>query len=136
MSFRCKEFRIAVAERFWYDYAGHTYAFYLTEHGRDSLDGAGMTIISTVRYCDPSYACPYANAFWSSQYDQIAYGQGYAAADDVVGHELTHGVTDFTSNLFYYYESGDVFERCRESYPKLTIPINNPVFDWILKLVV
>ena len=33
--------------------------------GRDSLDGAGLPLISTVRYCDPAQTCPYANAFWN-----------------------------------------------------------------------
>ena len=91
-----------------YDYSGDTYDFYYDEHGRDSLDNAGMTLISTVRYCDPSQSCPFANAFWNGA--QMAYGEGFAAADDVVGHELTHGVTDFTSHLFYYYQSGAINE--------------------------
>jgi len=94
-----------------YDYAGDTYDFYMTYHGRDSLDSAGMSLVSTVRYCDPYYACPYANAFWTGAPEyQMVYGQGYASADDVVGHELTHGVTNFESDLFYYYQSGAINE--------------------------
>ncbi|HEX8683812.1 MAG TPA: M4 family metallopeptidase, partial [Ardenticatenaceae bacterium] len=91
-----------------YDYAGNTYDFFKNEHNRDSLDGAGMALISTVRYCDPDQPCPLENAFWNGQ--QMAYGQGYASADDVVGHELTHGVTNFSSNLYYYYQSGAINE--------------------------
>ncbi|MCI0778310.1 MAG: M4 family metallopeptidase, partial [Chloroflexi bacterium] len=91
-----------------YDYAGDTYNFYMTNHGRDSLDDAGMELVSTVRFCNPApAACPYANAFWNGI--QMAYGAGFAV-DDVVGHELTHGVTNFTSNLFYYYQSGAINE--------------------------
>ena len=90
-----------------YDYAGDTYDFYMTTHGRDSLDNAGMGLISTVRHCEPAFACPYANAFWNGT--QMAYGEGFTA-DDVVGHELTHGVTSFESNLFYYYQSGAISE--------------------------
>jgi Zn-dependent metalloprotease len=97
-----------------YDYAGDTYDFFFNEHGRDSLDGSGMTIISTVRYCTPTDTCPYANAFWNGT--QMAYGDGYAAADDVVGHELTHGVTDFTSHLFYYYQSGAINESLSDMW--------------------
>ena len=37
-------------------------------------------------------------------------GVGFALADDVVAHELTHGVTEHTSNLFYYYQSGAINE--------------------------
>ena len=91
-----------------YDLSGLTYDFFFDNFGRDSLDGSGMTLKSTVRYCDPSDSCPYANAFWSGT--QMVYGQGYASADDVVGHELTHGLTDFTSDLFYYSESGAINE--------------------------
>ena len=52
----------------------------------------------------------YNNAFWNGT--QMVYGNGgnLAQADDVVGHELTHGVTDFESNLFYYYQSGAINE--------------------------
>ena len=59
-----------------YDYAGDVYNFYLNNHGRDSLDGAGMQLISTVRYCDPdpTTACPYDNAFWNGE--QMVYGAG------------------------------------------------------------
>jgi bacillolysin len=89
-------------------YAGETYDFYATNHGRDSLNNAGMKLISTADYCDPNEACPYANAFWNGT--QMAYGDGFAAADDVVGHELTHGVTDHESRLFYYYQSGAINE--------------------------
>src|SRR3990172_8641247 len=35
---------------------------------------------------------------------------GFPVADDGVGHELTHGVTQFESNLFYYYQSGAINE--------------------------
>jgi Zn-dependent metalloprotease len=91
-----------------YDYSGDTYDFYNSHHGRDSLDDAGMTLVSTVRYCPDVFDCPYLNAFWSGS--QMVYGEGFSAADDVVGHELTHGVTEFTSSLFYYYQSGAINE--------------------------
>ncbi len=35
------------------------------------------------------------------------YGQGYASADDVVGHEMTHGVISHNSDLFYTVEVAD-----------------------------
>ena len=97
-----------------YDYAGNTYDFFKNRFNRDSLDGAGMTLYSTVRHCETGYACPYANAYWSGA--QMHYGQGYAAADDVVGHELTHGVTEFSSGLFYYYQSGAINEALSDIF--------------------
>lgn len=92
-----------------YDYAGDVYNFYKNNHNRDSLDGAGMALISTTRYCPTSTAisCPYVNAFWNGA--QMVYGAGMVA-DDVVAHEMTHGVTFFTSQLFYYYQSGAINE--------------------------
>ncbi|MCR4407572.1 MAG: M4 family metallopeptidase [Anaerolineae bacterium] len=91
-----------------YDYAGNTYDFYYNYHGRDSIDNAGMTLINTVRYCPDSSDCPYANAFWNGE--QMVYGEGYSQADDVVAHELTHGVTEYESHLFYYMQSGAINE--------------------------
>ena len=40
----------------------------------------------------------------------MVFGEGFAAADDVVGHELTHGVTESESALFYYMQSGAINE--------------------------
>ena len=91
-----------------YDYAGDTYNFYWNYHGRDSLDNAGMQLISTTRYCPDATHCPYENAYWDGT--QMVYGEGYASADDVVGHEMTHGVTDHESRLFYYMQSGAINE--------------------------
>jgi Zn-dependent metalloprotease len=90
-------------------FAIDTYNFYATEHGRDSMDNNGMTIVSTVNYCNSS-SCPYYNAFWDGT--QLVYGNGYGfpLADDVVAHEFTHGVTQYESNLFYYYQSGAINE--------------------------
>nr|MBA2569820.1 M4 family metallopeptidase [Chloroflexota bacterium] len=96
-------------------FAGHTYDFFFDRFGRDSLDGAGMALKSTVRYCPNSANCPnFQNAFWDGQ--QMAYGAGFASADDVVGHELSHGVTDHTSSLFYYYQSGAINEAVSDIF--------------------
>jgi Zn-dependent metalloprotease len=93
-----------------YNHAGHTYDYFFTQHGRDSFDNAGALIRATVRYCDPntSTPCPYSNAFWNGQ--QLAFGSGYTADDDVVAHEFTHGVIERTANLFYYMQSGALNE--------------------------
>ncbi|WP_165821227.1 M4 family metallopeptidase [Nocardioides gansuensis] len=103
--------------RLAFDYAGDTYDFFLSRFGRDSLDGAGMPLVSTVDYCDPSSRCPFKNAFWDGS--QMVYGDGYASADDVVGHELAHGVTDFSSSLFYYYQSGAINEAMSDIFGEL-----------------
>jgi Zn-dependent metalloprotease len=84
--------------------------FYGATFGRDSIDDNGMQIISTVHFANR-----YCNAFWNGI--QMTYGDGDAKTClplsgglDVVGHELTHGVTEFTSNLIYQDESGALNE--------------------------
>ena len=91
-----------------YSYLGDTYDFYYSVHGRDSIDDAGMPLICTARYCEPWGACPYPNAYWTGS--QVVFGQGFSVADDVVAHELTHGVTRHESNLFYFVQSGAINE--------------------------
>jgi bacillolysin len=85
-------------------HAGDTYDFYLSNNGRDSIDGSGMMLTSTVRFSCVN------NAFWYSPKNQMIYCPGMPQGDDVVAHELTHGVTDRTSKLYYYYQSGAINE--------------------------
>ncbi|MCW9088342.1 MAG: M4 family metallopeptidase [Gammaproteobacteria bacterium] len=87
-----------------HQFAKDTYDFYADTHGRDGIDDAGSPIISTVHW-DDGGTCP--NAFWDGS--QMVYCDGLVV-DDIVAHELTHGVTQNTSNLFYYYQSGAINE--------------------------
>jgi len=91
-----------------YAYAGATYDYYFNTHARDSFNNAGAAIVSTAHYCPGTCSTPYKNAFWNGA--QMVYGDGYASADDVVGHELTHAVTEYSANLFYYQQSGALNE--------------------------
>lgn len=97
-----------------YKYSGDTYDFFSSRFGRDSLDNHGMSMISTVRYCETIDACPYDNAYWDGS--QMVYGAGYAGADDVVGHELTHGVTTYMSDLIYENQSGAINESLSDVF--------------------
>jgi Zn-dependent metalloprotease len=94
-----------------HEYAAETWSFYDDHHNRDSIDNQGMTIISTVQY-----SSNYLNAFWDGT--QMVYGDGMVA-DDIVGHELTHGVTQNESNLFYYYQSGAINESFSDLWGEL-----------------
>ena len=105
-----------------YELTGAAYAFYRSRFGRDSIDGLGMPLVSTTRYCDPDdrrHQCPWPNAAWYPTVGQIAFGQGFASADDVVGHELTHAVVDHTSNLFPYYQAGAIDESIADTMGEL-----------------
>ena len=109
-----------------YEYAGDTYDLY-AGLGRDSLDDQGLPLRSTVRHCPTVSQCPYANAFWDGA--QMVYGAGFAAADDVVGHELTHGVTDFSARLFYYYQSGAINESISDVFGEFVDQTNGAGTD-------
>jgi len=100
-----------------YEYSGHTYDFYASRFGRDSIDGQGMQIRSSVRVCMLGESCPMDNAFWDGT--QLVYGDGYTSADDVVGHELAHGVTEYSSNLYYAYQSGAINESMSDVFGEL-----------------
>lgn len=118
-----------------YDYAGDTYNFYWNYHGRDSIDNAGMQLISTTRYCPDVLLCPYPNAFWDGT--QMVYGEDFASADDVVAHEMTHGVTDHESGLIYYAQSGAINEAFSDIWGEFVDLTNgrgndDPSVRWLL----
>ena len=113
-----------------HQYARDTYAFYANNFGRDSINGSGLEIKSTVNYGNG-----YQNAFWNGS--QMVYGDGFSLADDVVGHELTHGVTQYESNLLYYYQSGAINEALSDIFGEfvdLTNGAGNDAADvrWLL----
>jgi Zn-dependent metalloprotease len=91
-------------------YANVTDDYYQATFGRNSLDDNGMQMVSSAHF-----ARNYNNAFWDGA--QMTYGDGdrrnfieFSGGLDVVGHEFTHGVTEFTSNLIYANESGALNE--------------------------
>ncbi|MCS0638181.1 M4 family metallopeptidase [Streptomyces sp. LP05-1] len=89
---------------------GATSDLLLDVFGRDSLDGAGLPLDATVHY-DREYA----NAFWDGERMVFGDGDGEIFLDftvpvDVIGHELAHGVTQYTANLEYYGQSGALNE--------------------------
>jgi Zn-dependent metalloprotease len=106
-----------------YDYANDTYYFYYNLFGRDGIDEHGMNLTFTVRYCSKT-SCPYANAYWDTDLEQIVFGEGFASADDVVAHEMTHGITSHESNLFYYMQSGAINEAFSDIFGEYVDQIN------------
>jgi Zn-dependent metalloprotease len=102
-----------------YDNSGTTYDFYLKRFARNSLDGKGMTIVSSVHV-----GKQLNNAFWNGR--QMAYGDGdgsiftrFTQSLDVVGHELTHGVVAHECNLEYRGESGALNEHFADVFGSL-----------------
>ncbi len=92
-----------------YMYAADAYNFFLQHHGRDGLDGKGFPIICLTDY-SPDGQCDYFNAFWDYQGRYLAFGSG-CVYDDVLAHEYTHGITQYTSGIIYLNESGAINEH-------------------------
>lgn len=103
-----------------------TYDYYWHMHSRNSIDGNGFQLMSYVHY-DVNYA----NAFWDGM--RMTYGDGSGSmgplvALDIVAHEISHGLTSYTADLVYSYESGalneafsDIFGAAVEFYAKPTV---------------
>ncbi len=105
-----------------FDLTGATAAWFTDTLGVDLTAligndlGDGRKLRSTTNYCPPG-DCPLKNAFWSG--DQMVYGAGYTAADDVVAHELAHGVIQRTAGLVYWYQSGAINESMSDVFGEL-----------------
>jgi Zn-dependent metalloprotease len=99
-----------------YDGTGATFDVYWEQFERDSIDGAGLPLRSTVHY-----GLDYDNAFWDGS--QMIFGDGdgevfnrFTIAVDVIGHELTHGVTDHLAALEYRGQSGALNESVSDVF--------------------
>jgi Zn-dependent metalloprotease len=98
---------------------GTTREFYKDVFDRDSIDGRGMRLDGYVHY-----GVCYNNAFWDGQEMVFGDGDGVLFTDftkslDVIGHELTHGVTEFTANLEYRKQSGALNESISDVFGSL-----------------
>lgn len=108
-----------------YDYTGEVRAFYEQVHGRNGIDGKGMTYTSTV-----NYGVNYENAFWNGS--QMTYGRPGPNSPfktfvlrDVTAHEIAHGITEMEAGTRYWGQAGalnesysDVFGALVEQFAK------------------
>jgi bacillolysin len=114
-------------------YSGWTYDYYFKRYNRRGLDGNNLRVLSLVHpvrrediftYSNNIIGTFFVNAFYAGD-GIMLYGEGLptglrlttgqsvdflAGSLDIVAHELTHGVTDFTSGLIYQNESGALNE--------------------------
>jgi Zn-dependent metalloprotease len=102
-----------------HDNAGAVYDFYAQVLGRNSIDGNGMQMKSVVHY-----GKAYNNAYWDGE--KMTYGDGdgkmfkpLSLGLDVVGHEMTHGVTEHTAGLAYRNQSGALNESWSDVFGEL-----------------
>ncbi len=99
-----------------YDGLGATWALFHEVYGRDSIDGGGMLLLGTVHFGEL-----YDNAFWDG--NRMVFGDGdgqvfgrFTASLEVIGHELTHGVTESTAGLIYQGQPGALNEHVSDVF--------------------
>ncbi|QWF85183.1 hypothetical protein HUW46_08637 [Amycolatopsis sp. CA-230715] len=102
-----------------YDGLGATFKLYWDIYNRNSIDNAGMDLKATVHF-----GVNYDNAFWNGV--QMVFGDGdgvyfnrFTIAVDVMGHELTHGVTAHQANLVYHDQPGALNESVSDVFGSL-----------------
>lgn len=98
---------------------GATRQFYKTVLNRNSIDDKGMRLDGYVHR-----GTRFNNAFWDGQ--EMVFGDGdgviftdFTASLDVIGHELTHGVTEFSAGLEYHNQSGALNESMSDVFGSL-----------------
>jgi Zn-dependent metalloprotease len=112
---------------------------------RDNIDGKGGAMISTINcvVASPNNPGPkqWVNAFWSHEVNQMVYGQvmhgdvlrSLSSNQDVVGHEMFHGVTDHTARLEYVSQSGAMNESFSDIFGTVIANRDKPDprrWDW------
>ncbi len=105
-----------------YDYSGDTYDYLFRAFGRDSYDGNGLALATTVHW--ESTACP------NAQYigDAMRFCTG-VVTDDVVAHEFGHGLTEYTANLIYQNQPGQLNESFSDVIGEAVDLLNGDVSD-------
>jgi Zn-dependent metalloprotease len=102
-----------------YDGLGATYDLYENKFGRNSIDNRGMRLDAFVHFGNR-----YDNAFWDGK--EMVFGDGdgvifdrFTKSIDVIGHELTHGVTENEAGLEYHDQPGALNESVSDVFGSL-----------------
>lgn len=141
---------------FAFAYLGEWYNFMKSQHNRIGVYPEPWAISHEVLHPDrPDYGLqpgtelymgaglPIENAFYAglNQYDGstlIFFGLGYSSADDVIAHELQHGVTSFGCGLNYFNQSGAIDESFSDMWGEwidlvnVDYGTNGPGYEWLL----
>lgn len=102
-----------------YEYTGEVRSYYKDLHGRNSIDGKGMKMESTVNYGEN-----FENAFWDGS--RMTYGRPGQSSPfntfvnrGITGHEIRHGVTEFDSGMVYRNQPGALNEHLSDVFGAL-----------------
>ena len=102
-----------------YDGLGATFDFFWESYQRNSIDDQGLPLDGTVHF-----GRNYDNAFWNGE--RMVFGDGdgklfnrFTISLDVIGHELTHGVTQDEAQLAYYGQPGALNESLSDVFGSL-----------------
>lgn len=111
--------------------AEKTHKYFQQKHGRNSYNNAGAIIKSYV-----SYSSNYVNAFWDGS--RMTYGDGDGVnygplvSLDICGHEISHGVTEYSANLVYSYQSGALNESFSDIFGESIEKFASGTNDWLM----
>ncbi|KAL6857291.1 Metalloprotease [Trichoderma novae-zelandiae] len=100
-----------------YDNVGHVLNFYKQQFDWKSIDNEHAHVTSSVHF-----GVGYQNAFWCPEIMQLVFGDGshmlrnFTRCIDVIGHELTHAVTNNTSPLEYSDQPGALNEHISDVF--------------------
>ncbi|MEJ6664208.1 MAG: M4 family metallopeptidase [Flavobacteriaceae bacterium] len=111
--------------------AEQTHQYFAQKHSRNSYNDNGAVIRSYV-----SYSSNYVNAFWDGS--RMTYGDGDGVnygplvSVDIVGHEIAHGVTEYSANLVYSYQSGALNESFSDIFGESIEQYASGNNDWLM----
>jgi len=107
------------------------YEYFLTEFEQEGLDGSNMPIHSWVNYGDN-----FNNAYWNGSWLTFGNGDGESygpfTSPDIIAHEITHGITDYSAGLSYYGESGALNESFSDIFGEVMEYYLTGSNDWIV----
>ena len=119
-----------------YESVGQTYDFFRRIFGRSSVDDHGMGIRSSVHF-----GRRFSNAHWNGRQLILGDGDGkyfrcFTSALDVIAHELTHGLTQYTAALGASGQCGALAEHFSDVFGILTKQYTRGISaaksDWLI----
>jgi Zn-dependent metalloprotease len=94
-----------------YDIGGQFRDFMKDFLHRNSIDDKGMNLVQSAHV-----GKNWDNAAWDGENNRMVYGEGDGmffksfVKTDVIGHEMSHGITQYNANLDYHGQSGALNE--------------------------